>query len=102
MVEAVMPFPVPANVVGIILMLVILGFKIVPVSTVREVGDFLLAHITLMLIPVNVKVMNYFDLILRNLVPFLIIGVTSTIITYAAVAWTVKFTQKLMKKETDE
>ena len=102
MIEALLPFPIPANVIGIILMLALLGFKLIPVSVVREAGDFLMAHITLMLIPVNVKVMNYFDLILSNIVPFLIIGIITTVVTYVSVAWTVRFTQKLIHKEGEE
>lgn len=102
LIELILPFSFPANVIGIILMLVLLTFKIIPVSTVRETGDFLMAHITLFLIPVNVQVMNYFDLILKNIGPFLVIGVVSTILTYAAVVYTVRFTQRLINRGGNE
>ena len=61
-----------------------------------------MAHITLMLIPVNVKVMNYFDLIISNIIPFLVIGVITTVLTYVSVAWTVKVTQKIINKGGEE
>lgn len=49
-------------------------------------------------VPAGVSVMNYFDILKSTLVPFLIICIVSTIITFAATAYSVQFVMKLMNR----
>ena len=49
-------------------------------------------------VPAGVSVMNYFDILKSTLVPFLIICIISTIITFVATAYSVQLVMRLMNR----
>lgn len=74
------PFPVPAGVYGIIIMLVLLTAKIVPLSAVEDTGLFLIEIMPLMFIPASVGLLASWDVIKSSVVYFLIISLVSTVL----------------------
>lgn len=101
-IEAVLPFPFPSSVIGLLLLLGLLMLRVIRVESIREAADFLLGNLTFCLIPVVTSSMNYVDIIRENALPFFAVCVVSTIVTYAAVVWAVHLTCRLMKKGGDE
>ena len=51
-ISAVLPFTLPASVIGIILLLLLLAFKIVKPDKLKDVSTFLLDNMALFFIPV--------------------------------------------------
>ncbi|MFD1802098.1 CidA/LrgA family protein [Mixta tenebrionis] len=55
--------PLPANIVGMLLMLALIMLRIVPLQWVKAGGNWLLAEMLLFFVPAVVAVVNYGDLL---------------------------------------
>lgn len=97
-VEKVIPFPLPASVIGMILLFLLLLTGLLKIEHIREKSDFLLANMAFFFIPAGVNVINYLDILQANWLPLLIICVITTILTFAATAYSVRFTMYLLSK----
>jgi holin-like protein len=85
-----LPFVFPASIIGMLLILVLLLTGILRIEHVQEKSSFLLSNMAFFLIPAGVSVINYFDLIGRNILILVFICVVSTIIVFIITALTVK------------
>ena len=97
-VEAVLPFPFPASVISMVLLLILLLVRALKVDHIREKSDFLLSNMAFFFIPAGVSIINYFDILAGSLVPLLIICLVSTLLTFAVTAWAVQLTRYLMDR----
>lgn len=97
-VEAVLPFPFPASVIGMVLLLILLLVRALKVDHIREKSDFLLSNMAFFFIPAGVSIINYFDILAGSLVPLLVICLVSTLLTFAVTAWAVQLTRYLMDR----
>ena len=97
-IEHYLPFSFPASVIGMILLLICLLTGFLKIEHVQEKADFLLVNMAFFFVPAGVSIINYFDILKSTLVPFLIICIVSTIITFAATAYSVQFVMKLMNR----
>lgn len=97
-IEAILPFAFPASVIGMLLTLLLLLFKILKLEQIRTVSDFLLGNMAFLFVPAGVNIMNYLTVLKENVIPLLVICVISTILTFAATAYSIRFTMYLMKK----
>lgn len=97
-VEAILPFPFPASVIGMVLLLILLLIRALKVDHIREKSDFLLSNMAFFFIPAGVSIINYFDILASNLIPLLVICLVSTLLTFAVTAWTVRLTRHLMDR----
>lgn len=87
--------PLPANVIGILLLLILLVSKVVKLDDIETVSDFLLANLALLFIPLGVSLMNYFDVLGENLWKFFLVCLLSTIITFYVTAKTVSILRNI-------
>ena len=78
--HAFIPLPVPGSIYGLVLMLILLTAHVIPLSEVRETGEFLIEIMPVMFIPAAVGLINYWDALKPILIPALIIVLGSTII----------------------
>ncbi len=97
-IEAVLPFPFPASVISLLVLLVLLTAGVVKVDHVREKSDFLLGNLGFFFVPVSVGIINYAGVIWENAAAFLTICVVSTVLTYGATAGAVRLTRRLLEK----
>ena len=97
-IEALLPFPFPASVIGMILLLLLLCIRLVRVDHIREKSDFLLSNMAFFFLPAGVSIMSYFDLLKSSAVQLVIICVVSTVITFAATAYSIKLTMYLLER----
>ena len=97
-IEHILPFPFPASVISLLLLLVLLILRVVKVGQVKEKADFLLGNLAFFFVPAVAGLMNYIDVLRENMVAFLVICVVSTMLTFAATAYAVQFTVRLMEK----
>lgn len=83
-----LPFPGP--VVGMLLLLVALRWPLVQ-GDVSVCADFLLAHLSLLFVPVGVGVMTHLGLVTQFGVQMLVVVVVSTLLGLAVTALTLKW-----------
>ena len=78
--HAVLPFPVPAGVYGLLLLLLALMSGRVKLADVETSGNFLLDTMTMMFIPAGVAIMDSFSVLQPVIVPYLAVILVSTIL----------------------
>jgi holin-like protein len=76
-------WPVPGNVLGMVVLLLALLLEVVKLEWVTEAAELLLTHMALLFIPVGVAVMLYFELIGREWLPILAATLLSTFVVIA-------------------
>ncbi len=90
--------PLPANIVGMLMLLLLIAFRILPIGWVKAGATWLLAEMLLFFVPAVVAVVNYAQLLMiEGWKIFLVIGV-STILTLSATALVVDRLYKLELK----
>lgn len=94
-VEWILPFPFPASVIGMLLLLVALLSKLLKVEQIYEMSDFLLKNLPFFFIPASVSIINYVDLLRGKILPFLLICFVTIILTFGATVFAVRLTVRL-------
>ena len=97
-IESVLPFDFPASVIGMILVFLLLMLKILKIEQIREKSDFILGNMAFFFLPVGVSIINYFDVLKNCIVQILVICIVSTVLTFAACAYSMKAVITLMKR----
>lgn len=97
-IEAFLPFAFPASVIGMILLFILLAFRVLKVEHIREKSDFLLSNMAFFFIPAGVSIINYFDVLKGNVGKLLLICFLTTILTFAATAWTIRGVLRLQNR----
>ena len=97
-IEHYLPFAFPASVIGMILLLICLLSGILKLEHIREKSDFLLSNMAFFFIPAGVSLINYLDILKDNLFPIIVICVVSTVLTFAATAFSIRLTIFLMNR----
>lgn len=95
--HSILHIPIPGNVLGMILLFAALYFKIIKVSMIEEVGEFLLSHLSFFFIPAGVGLITSAKLLKENWFSLL----TICIVTTGLVALTAGFTVKLLTRSKD-
>lgn len=93
---AIIPFPIPAAIYGIVLMLIALGTGILKTELVKESSDFLISIMPVLYVPVCVRILEYWGVISSNLVAIVTVTVVSTYLVFAVSALVA---QLLLKKK---
>ena len=92
----VIPFPIPAAIYGLVLMLIALGTGILKPEHVKEVSSFLISIMSVLFIPPAVRILEYWGIIAPNIAAIAIIAVSTTFLVFAVSAL---ITQAIMKKK---
>lgn len=97
-IEHILPFPFPASVISLLLLLVLLIARIVKVKHIQDKANFLLGNLAFFFVPAVAGLMNYVDVLKDSLIAFLVVCAVSTVLTFAATAWAVQVTCRLLEK----
>ena len=97
-IEHFLPFAFPASVIGMLLLLLCLLTGILKVENIQEKSDFLLGNMAFFFIPAGVNVINYLDILKANWLPLLVICTITTVITFAATAFSIRLMMRLLQK----
>lgn len=97
-VEALLPIELPASVIGMALLLLLLGVRIIRVEHIRELSDFLLENLPFLFVPATVGIIQYFDILKDVAVQLLLICLISVVLTFAATVTSVRLTIRLMNR----
>ena len=91
-IEGLLPIAFPASVIAMLLLLLCLMTGVLKIDHIREKSDFLLANMAFFFIPAGVNVINYLDILKANWLPLLLLCVITTVITFAATAYSIRLT----------
>lgn len=81
--------PLPANLVGMVLMLALIICRVIPLSWIRAGARWLLAEMLLFFVPAVVAVVNYMQLLLVDGWRIFAVIAISTLMVLGATAWVV-------------
>ncbi|AOW82012.1 CidA/LrgA family protein [Vibrio mimicus] len=81
--------PLPANLTGMLILLLLVMLKVVNIEWFRRGASWLLAEMLLFFVPAVVAVVNYQDLIRQEGMKIGVVLVASTILVIASTAWIV-------------
>ena len=95
-IEGLLPIAFPASVIAMLLLLVCLLAGVLKIDHIREKSDFLLANMAFFFIPAGVNVINYLDILKENWLPLLLKCVITTVVTFAATAYSVRLVMRLL------
>lgn len=102
-VKALLPFPVPASIYGLVLLLVALETKILPIEKVENVGTFLVEIMPLTFIPAGVGLLESWGVLKPMVGSLAIITVFSTIVVMVVSGLVTQAVISIKNhKETDE
>ena len=93
-----LPFAFPSSVLALLLLFLLLLTGILKTEHIREKSDFLLTNMAFFFIPSGVRLINYFDVLKDNIIPVIIICIITTILTFAATAYSMKITINLIER----
>jgi holin-like protein len=77
--------PLPASVVGMVLLAVALERGVLSLGTVKPAADGLLRHMGLFFVPAGVAIATQADALRRSVVPLLVASVVSFVLVFAVV-----------------
>lgn len=86
-IESLLPFVMPASVIGLVLMFLALSFNIIKLEQVETVGDALVNNIGLFFVPAGVSVIKSLGLLQAHFVLDMILIFASTLILLVATGW---------------
>lgn len=95
----VLPFTLPSSVVSLILLLILLTAGILKKIHVVKTATFITGHMSFFFVPSCIGIMQYFDLIGPQLLPFLLITAITTPLVYAVTGWTAQLMIAHMEKQ---
>ena len=97
-IESFMPIPMPASVIGLVLLFVLLCTGAVKLGEVEEVGTTLTNNIGLLFVPAGISVVNSLGVISQA--PFLIIGliIVSTILLLICTGYVTQIIMKVTSR----
>ena len=90
-----LPFPIPASICGMVLLLVCLALKWVKVEAVKETGTFLVSLLPLLFVVPTVGLMACWDLIREDILGIILVITLTTVLTFAVAG----LLTKLLRKE---
>ena len=99
--HALIPFPIPASIYGIILLFFLLERKALRIDDVREVSDFLIFIMPLLFIPPAVGLIDVWDELRASLTAYATIIIAVTLIVMVSTGRITQwFLQNQKEKET--
>lgn len=96
-ISALLPITFPSSVIAMMLLFALLLSGALKEVHISKVGDFFLQNMSVFFLPSAIGILEHWNVISSVLVQFLLICLLTTLITFAATAYTVMFVQKLMK-----
>ncbi|MEM1484607.1 CidA/LrgA family protein [Oscillospiraceae bacterium PP1C4] len=88
-ISALLPFPFPASVAAMILLLIFLLYGLVKPAQVEELCDFLLKNMIILFIPAGVGLLENLSVLGAYLLPLFVVCLITTVLTFAVTAFTV-------------
>ena len=96
------PLPVPASIYGIIILFLALEFKIIKLSSVQDVGSFLVEIMPVMFIPAAVALMQSWGILKPSILAYAVITFVTTVVVMAMSGLATQAVIRAGKKKEDK
>lgn len=97
-ISAVLPFPFPESVAGMVVFLALLFSRLLKPHHLQESSDFLLKNMGLFYVPVTVSVVKYVPVLLENIWAIVLICILTTPLVFLVTGHVAQLTVKLLAK----
>ncbi|MBQ7777330.1 MAG: CidA/LrgA family protein [Oscillibacter sp.] len=97
-IERILPFAMPASIIGMLLLLLLLTVRLVKVEWVEDLADLLLGNLQFFFVPAVVSIIQYLDVLRQSWAAIVIICVVTTVVTFAAAVLAVRLTLRWMER----
>ena len=87
-VVSILSIPIPGNIIGMILLLILLALKWIKIKHIQDISNFLLRNMAFFFIPAGVGIIENFEMMKGQLVSILLVCLLSTVITFAVTGLT--------------
>ena len=94
----VVGIPLPGNIIGMVLLLILLCLKVLKPEQISGVSGFFLNHLALFFLPPSIAIMAVGDDILAKWPLLLVLCITFTLVTIAAGGLTTQFLIRLQER----
>ena len=81
--HALLPWPIPASIYGMLLLFAALSLKIIRVEQVKDAGGFLVSFLPVLFVAPIVSLLDCWDQLKSHLLPILGILIGSTVLCFA-------------------
>ncbi|MBW4829304.1 MAG: CidA/LrgA family protein [Clostridiaceae bacterium] len=95
--QHIIGLPIPATIIGMVILLICLVTGIIKVEMIEDVSEFLLDHITFFFIPSAVGIISSLEYVKDDWLPIIIVIVLSTIIVIGVTGLTVQVLKRLQR-----
>lgn len=92
----VLPFPLPASVYGLLILLICLFTRIIKIEQIEEVANWLIMIMPVLFVPSAVSLMNVKEELLQELI---VIGIVVLVSTFIVMVVTGKIAQFLIERK---
>ena len=92
--HAILPFPIPASIYGMVLLLLALLLQLIKIDHIKETGAFFVKILPLLLVVPTVGLVKYWALIRVNLIEIIAIIILTTALTFVVSGSLVKVFRK--------
>lgn len=96
--HVLIPLPIPASIYGILLLFLFLRKKLLHVIQVRETVHFLIETMPIMFVPAAAGLIDAWDLIRPQLIPYLVMIIVSLLVVMVISGLTTQFIIRHQKK----
>ena len=86
--HALIPWPIPASIYGMVLLFIALSAKIVKLNHIKTTGDMLVSLLPMLFVAPIVSLLDCWDIIRPHLIPIAVILIVSSLVCFAAAGWT--------------
>ena len=101
-ISSVFHLPVPASIIGLVLLFLALQFKILRLRHISMVGNFLLANMTILFLPPAVGIMDKFQVIAPYLLPIILIVLGAIVLNVCVIAVVVQLIKTRFEGDYEE
>ena len=98
LISGLLNLPIPGNILGMLILLVLLWTKIIKVDQIDTVANFLLDHLAFFFIPAGVGLMTSVGIIKDTWAKLIIVCIVTTIVIIASTGLIVQFVSKKISK----
>ena len=93
--------PIPGNILGMIILLILLCTKVIKISQIENISNFLLDHLAFFFIPAGVELMNSFGIIKDTWLKLIFVCIVTTSIVIVSTGLMVQFISRKIHKDKE-
>ncbi|MGG7178568.1 CidA/LrgA family protein [Clostridium paraputrificum] len=98
LISGLLNLPIPGNILGMLILLILLCTKIIKVEQIETVSNFLLDHLAFFFIPAGVGLMTSVGIIKDTWAKLIIVCIITTIVIIASTGLIVQFVSRKISK----